>query len=925
MIFSVSKKTKLTAILSIALLMASILMLTVIPLSAQLAEDQPYSGTLKAGDVPDFTVETTAFISVRPSLTGFEQLILVNTWIIPAPNAHREFLDMKMTVTPPTGSAIEFEMDSYVADGTAWFEWEANEIGEWSFQFEFPGMYFPAGRYLDGDIINATSGGSVYPESVYYEPSSSPEMTCTVQEDIVYSWPDLGLPTDYWTRPVPYEHREWWPIAGNFPWHGPGGGSLWDELYPDTNPTWGGHTSAAGTPPGFFGAHEGTFTPWVEAPDSPHVVWKNQYSLGGIIGGDFGVEIYDVNIFSGSSAGRFPQIILDGRAYQAYTKPGVGTSEETYWQCYDIRTGEVFWEYKAAVTTTVFMGFFVITTPLVPVAIEYFDTGLLPGGGVSGAHEHVTDINLLRIDGGRLYKWDPWTGALSVNVSVMDGTYYRNGYALSVQNIGNTTNPNYRLINWTTQGTSASFASRVMNNITWPWSSLPATTDFNVGISALVSKSYVAGAPYKTSIRAASLTTGAELWNVSIDEWEYSGSGDYADHGKIAVLTEQGYFVAYNLNNGHFAWKSDVMDYPWDAAGFGAYNVLSAYGLLYRNGYSAIYAFNWDDGSLAWKYTSPAAATYETPYINEDGLTVYSTNIGGAIADGKYYIYNTEHSASIPITRGWQLHCINATTGEGIWKVGIAGASSKHTSDIGPIADGYLTLAGSDGYTYVFGKGKSETTVSAPQTAVPKGTKMTITGKVLDMSPAQEGTPCVSLESMALQMEYIHKQLPIDGIWHNETITGVPVTLTAIHEDGSSVNIGTATTEGYYGTFGKSWTPDKEGTYEIIASFAGDKSYGSSGDSTFVTVGPAPSAAEPETEPPTTAPPTTAPPTTAPPTTAPPTTAPPTSEAPTTAPPTSEEPSGEAPFPTTEVVILAAVVVAVIIGIGAYWALRRQK
>ncbi len=219
------------------------------------------------------------------------------------------------------------------------------------------------------------------------------------------------------------------------------------------------------------------------------------------------------------------------------------------------------------------------------------------------------------------------------------------------------------------------------------------------------------------------------------------------------------------------------MRYPWDDPGFGGYNVLSAYGLLYRNGYGGIYAFDWNNGNIAWRYTSVAAAPYETPYTDDNGTTVYSTNIGGAIADGKYYFYNTEHSASVPITRGWQMHCVNATTGEDIWKVGIPGGGSKHTTDIGPIADGYLALGGSDGYTYVFGKGKSETTVTAPDVVVPKGTGVVIKGTVMDLSPAQPNTPCVSKDSMALQMEHIHIQLPIDGIWHNETVTGVPVVL----------------------------------------------------------------------------------------------------------------------------------------------------
>jgi hypothetical protein len=82
--------------------------------------------------------------------------------------------------------------------------------------------------------------------------------------------------------------------------------------------------------------------------------------------------------------------------------------------------------------------------------------------------------------------------------------------------------------------------------------------------------------------------------------------------------------------------------------------------------------------------------------------------------------------------------------------------------------------------------------------------------------------------------------MPIDGLLHNETITGVPVTLTAIASDGAVVDLGSVTTNGYYGTFEKAWAPSAVGTYKIIASFAADDSYGSSAAATAVTVGPAP-------------------------------------------------------------------------------------
>jgi hypothetical protein len=200
----------------------------------------------------------------------------------------------------------------------------------------------------------------------------------------------------------------------------------------------------------------------------------------------------------------------------------------------------------------------------------------------------------------------------------------------------------------------------------------------------------------------------------------------------------------------------------------------------------------------------------------------------------------------------------------------------------GAVADGYLTASCSyDGYMYVFGKGKSETTVTGPDAAIPAGTAMTIKGNVLDMSPAQPNTPCVSKDSMTTQMEYIHMQRPIDGIKHDQQIIGVPVSLTAISEDGTYVDVGTVTTDGYSGTFGKSWTPTAEGTYRIIASFDGDDSYGSSSSTTWITVGPSASA--------------------------------------------SEQIETEQSLISTELTISLAVVAACIIGAVAYLALRRRQ
>jgi hypothetical protein len=160
---------------------------------------------------------------------------------------------------------------------------------------------------------------------------------------------------------------------------------------------------------------------------------------------------------------------------------------------------------------------------------------------------------------------------------------------------------------------------------------------------------------------------------------------------------------------------------------------------------------------------------------------------------------------------------------------------------VGAMADGYLTVSSSDGYMYVYGKGKSATTVSAPQTAVTQGQGVIVSGTVLDQSPAQPGTPCISKDSMTTYMEYLHCQMPIDGLWHNETVTGVPVSIDAVDPKGNSVHVADVTSD-MSGTFSYLWIPDTPGKYTVTATFKGDDSYGSSWAETAVGVIAAPEA-----------------------------------------------------------------------------------
>jgi len=802
--------TKKVATVSIALILISsiaLMSMTFQPAQAQLSPTQPTSGPLPSGVTPNFTVTTTPYLSVRPNPIGINQQLLVNIWILPAPHTQRAFKDLKVTITKPDGQTEVITMNSYPADGTAWFEWVVDQIGEWKFKYEFPGMYFPAGRYIDGNIVTATSGGAVY-TSAYYTPSTTKETVITVQNDMVWSWPASPLPTDYWTRPISFDNREWWTIAGAYPWYGPSGGSTWNQLYPDTTPYWNDRSR---------------FTPFVQGPNTAHIAWKRQENLGGLMQfGDY-MGPFTLTVSVGT-----PSIIYMGRCYQSLTKATATGTAESVWQCYDLRTGEIIWERTGVPAPTI---------------IEYDRGTPETAGGEARQMGNTGAVNLLYIGGGRLIKYSPATGALIGNYSIdpltgSGGTYYKNGYVLGIQDLGAAAGANrYRLINWTTIGSSSTLASRIRSNTTYARSSFPSINDWVGGVGATTSKTMVSGAPDQTTVTAFNLWTGEQLWNSTVAEWTYSGSCAVADHGKIAVLMEQGYWTAWDQRTGQIAWRSERMDYPWGEPAFGGYTVQSAYGMLFRQSYDGIYAVDWDTGKNVWKYVAPAVSPFETPYTDVNGgQTVYSFDSHANIVDGKMYVLNNEHTPTSPITRGWGVHCINITTGELVWKM----MGPWTWGAPGPAAEGYLTIPSADGCMYVYGKGKSATTVTAPDVEVPKGTSVLIRGTVLDLSPAQPNTPCVSKESMSTQMEYLHIQHPIDGVYRNVTMTGVPVALAAIDSNDNYFDIGVATTSAYYGTFEMKWTPPAEGTYRIIAAFAGDDSYGSSAASTAISVGPAP-------------------------------------------------------------------------------------
>ena len=250
------KKEKTTAIFIIALLVASVTIMSMPTKAQDLTQEggthgivggvgttssniygYPHLGPLPSGVTPFTTIYTLAYMSITPNPIGIGQQVLVNVWVSPGMPNWVYMQGLKVTIQAPDGTTqVIGPFNSYLGDATAWFQYKVDQVGTWRFKFESAGTYMPPGQYVPNPGTfpqqnpNITLGASIY-----FPDCSTDWQNVTVQQDMVASWPSVPLPTDYWTRPISIENREWYSIAGNYPWTGayfyPNGRVLYSSNY----------------------------------------------------------------------------------------------------------------------------------------------------------------------------------------------------------------------------------------------------------------------------------------------------------------------------------------------------------------------------------------------------------------------------------------------------------------------------------------------------------------------------------------------------------------------------------------------------------------------------------------------------------------------------------------------------------------------
>ncbi|MFB3888519.1 MAG: PQQ-binding-like beta-propeller repeat protein [Candidatus Bathyarchaeia archaeon] len=797
------------------------------------------------------TFTTNAFISLAPNPVGVGQTCHVRLFLsyFP-PTANDYFHGFRYMITNPDGTSQSGGPFTSDPNGAYDFSFVPMAVGNYTFQFSYPGESFA------NNTITFTS--------------SQTQATLGVQQNPVQPWPDAPLPRDYWTRPVSAEFRTWFAITGN-----------WLQ---------GGY-DASGR---FYGDSAG-FNPYTQAPRAPHVVWVKDAALGGLIGGTFGSDNYYSGLQYDSKVS--PPIVMNGRIYYRLFQSSSGAAGAYKgFACVDLRSGEEYWRN---------------TTGNVDFGQIYVSRGYNGQGGRAFLYDSSATTWTV---------YDAWSGT---------PFWYLNSAIASPSKIF--FGPNGDIYAYFVTGSTAA-RRLIMWNSTLAWqkygwfsgdtlrSDRPGTYNWTLGIQWNVSVTNVGpwgyGSPSvlaadpstNTIVLQATHTeapndgivaqlgydamTGAELWAANrtfqgtLNTRLTVGSG-------ILMMMNMGTLQrsGFDIRTGVQIWTSDPTEAPW-----GMYTSMgvTAYDKAYSGAYDGyLRAYDIKTGKQVWQY-----------YIGNSGLeTPYGTwpmfngpTIGGYVVFCGY----SEHTPNSPLYRGAKLAALDATTGNELWTI-------NEWLSLRALADGYLvTVNMYDNRIFVLGKGPSATTVSAPLTAVPKGTPVMITGTVTDQSPGAKGTPAISDASMSEWMEYLYMQKPIPG-----NATGVPVILTATGPNGETVNIGEVRSD-MGGSYGKMWTPPSEGTWNIMATFLGSDSYGSSYATTYLGVGPAPAAPQPATP----TPPAPIPPTTPPPSTAAPTTAAP---SPTQAPPPEQGPATEMYY------IAAAAAVIIVIAAAAAIVLKRRK
>jgi hypothetical protein len=776
------------------------------------------------------TQKTYPFLGVVPNPVGVNQMILLHVGIFQQLYAAQMgWEDMSITIQRPDGGTDVISGIKTDSTGGTGRTYTPTMTGEYILQSHFPEQVTRDDNYAPG-----------IPVGTVMLASDSAEIVLVVQSDPVPYYPSLPLPSEYWTRPIDAQLREYSALTGNW-------------------------LQASFTAPTVVAGNE-------EAPETAHILWTKELTQGGIAGMEGvatgGVTDQDGPEWSFSHGDAYEgkwtsRIIIDGILIYCHRS----NDRPLYWTAVDVRTGEELWQ---------------------KVIMDNASISFAQNLRWAGYNHHAVYSYFWVTSGNTWYAFSPYTGLWEFTVTnVPSGTTVNddNGWLYRVS-LNYNTGEGYI---WSMVDLIEPFGS----NSPAPGSWLPggsfygrryATWDAaeeaqGGGLSEAAQRAYISEFTFDASacvggsgaVRATAFgdrvfglrytLQNVTTWAISLADGHegatlfsktWTAPSDWAA-GQVqiefnAISLEEGAAViwnkdaleyyAFSTENGNNLWGPAAPEYYMNYYGWtelGERPILIWNGRLYSSGAGGIiYCYSLVNGSVLWTYE--ATDPFQEYLFANNWWQFFLW-----IVDGKLYSGHLEHSAIEPMPRGAPFLCLDAVTGDLVWR---ADGLFRSTRWGGRGIIGDSVMVGMDTYDnrlYAVGKGQSALTIAKSQVVVEQGSAVTIQGNVIDVSPGcltdtnlairfPNGVPAVSDASMSDWMLYVWKNFerPADA-------TGVTVKLEAINPDGGYEDWGTTTSDSY-GNWAFGACPDKTGTYMIIATFTGSGAYYGSTDTAYLTV-----------------------------------------------------------------------------------------
>ncbi|MCK4266858.1 MAG: PQQ-binding-like beta-propeller repeat protein, partial [Thermoplasmata archaeon] len=541
-----------------------------------------------------------------------------------------------MTVTRPDGTTETlgpYTTDTTGGTGTLYVP---NQIGTYTLQTHY------AGEVL---IVEVRRVG---PAGMEMKPSSSEKIELIVQQEPLTFYPGFPLPTEYWTRPIDAQIREWNSISGSW-----------------------------------LTAPRNLFAPYNDGPETAHILWTKPITMGGWVGGDIAqsFEIGDAyeGKWSGSvSADRWASssIILAGRLYYQHTT----RDKPIVYHCVDLHTGEELWSKTFLDNRTIAFGqlfhwssfnyhgtykYLWVTTgegrgetgPVIWYAFDAFT------GDWMYSIEDVPSGTTLFGSNGEIYRY-------TINLKEGWMTLWNSTRTGNPQNTSSSADGSWGRY---THGNTFSATRGIEWNKTIP-TGLPGSVN-TVFLNDRIIGSSIGGT--ESTVWAISTAPGKEgtlLFNTtwqSPADW-IAGSQtiqwmQFSLEDEVGTLysKETGQNYGVSLATGELLWGPTTPAQQYldalDDTKEGARCI--AYGKLYSASVSGIvYCYDVKTGETLW--------TYE---VSDPYSEILWANTWWArplfITDGKIYVGSYEHSPIDPRPRGAPFTCLDAETGEVIWRV----------------------------------------------------------------------------------------------------------------------------------------------------------------------------------------------------------------------------------------------------------------